>query len=105
MGGVHTCREARERKRNMGFFLLTTIGDGETVRHFQIVNVRRQSEFRSAKLNHPYPKRAVLLVRAPWKESPWNRNIKKKYQLHLPKKKIKTFSNQSLHLSLESILY
>lgn len=53
---------------------LTTIGNSKTVRHFQIVNVRRQPEFRGAKLNHSYPKCAVLLIRASWKESPWNRN-------------------------------
>lgn len=52
---------------------LTAVGNSKTVRHFQIVNVRRQSEFRGAKLNHSYPKCAVLLIRAPWKQSPWNR--------------------------------
>ncbi len=51
-------------------WLLTAVGNSKTVRHFQIVNVRRQSEFRGAKLNHSYPKCAVLLIRAPWKKSP-----------------------------------
>lgn len=49
---------------------LTAVGDRETVGHFQIVNVGRQSEFRGAELNHPYPKRAVLLIRAPRKQTP-----------------------------------
>lgn len=49
---------------------LTAVGDRETVGHFQIVNVGRQSEFRGAKLNHPYPKRAVLLIRTPRKQTP-----------------------------------
>lgn len=49
---------------------LTAVGDSETVGHFQIVNVRRQSEFRGAKLNHSYPKCAVLLIRAPRKQPP-----------------------------------
>ena len=53
------------------FLALTAVGNSETVRHFQIVNVRRQSEFRGAKLNHSYPKRAVLLIRTPRKKSPW----------------------------------
>lgn len=52
---------------------LTAVGNGKAVRHLQIVNVRRQSEFRGAELNHSYPKRAVLLIRAPWKQTPWNR--------------------------------
>lgn len=72
---------------------LTAVGYSKTVRHFQVVDVGRQSEFRGAKLNHPYPKRAVLLVRAPWKESPWNPNITISYtctlcsgKRHFPRK-------------------
>lgn len=49
---------------------LTAVGDRETVGHLQIVNVGRQSEFRGAELNHPYPKRAVLLISAPRKQTP-----------------------------------
>lgn len=56
-----------------GTLSLTAVGDGKAVGHFQIVNVRRQPEFRGAKLNHSYPKRAVFLVRAPWKQAPCNR--------------------------------
>lgn len=58
------------KKREEIFLSLTAVGYSKTVRHFQIVNVGRQSEFRGAKLNHSYPKCAVLLIRAPWKESP-----------------------------------
>ena len=63
----------KKERRGWGIFFLalTAVGNSETVRHFQIVNVRRQSEFRGAKLNHSYPKRAVLLIRAPRKKSPW----------------------------------
>lgn len=49
---------------------LTAVGDRETVGHFQIVNVGRESEFRGAELNHPYPKGAVLLVGAPREQTP-----------------------------------
>lgn len=56
-----------------GELSLTAVGDGKTVGHFQIVNVRRQPEFGGAKLNHSYPKRAVFLIRAPWKQAPCNR--------------------------------
>lgn len=74
MDAVNTCKTD-----SFGFclkcvFPLTAVGNSKTVRHFQIVNVRRQSEFRGAKLNHSYPKCAVLLIRTPWKKSPWNRH-------------------------------
>lgn len=63
------------------FLSLTAVGYSKTVRHFQIVNVGRQSEFWGAKLNHSYPKCAVLLIRTPWKESSWK--PKCKHQLTL----------------------
>lgn len=67
-------RQVHMKKRGEMCLSLTAVGNSKTVRHFQIVNVRRQSEFRGAKLNHSYPKCAVLLIRAPWKKSPWNRH-------------------------------
>lgn len=62
-----------QSKKKTGELSLTAVGDGKTVGHFQIVNVRRQPEFGGAKLNHSYPKRAVFLIRAPWKQAPCNR--------------------------------
>lgn len=87
----------------MCFLSLTTVGHGETVRHFQIVDVRRQSEFRSAKLNHSYPKRAVLLVRAPRKESPWRRQHITNYtrDTNVPRDK-KTFAKPNFFSSSSS---
>lgn len=70
MDVMNTCGKDSFQKGRKHIFALTAVGNSKTVRHFQIVNVRCQSEFRGAKLNHSYPKCAVLLIRAPWKKSP-----------------------------------
>lgn len=60
-------RAAPERHE---YALLTSIGDCEAVCYLQIVDVRCESELRSGKLNHPYPKCTVFLICAPGKEPP-----------------------------------
>lgn len=50
--------------------LLTGVGDGEAVGHLQVVDVGSQPELRGGKLNHPYPKGAVLLIGAPREQPP-----------------------------------
>ena len=48
---------------------LTAVGDGEAVGHLQVVDVRREAELGGAKLKHPDPKGAVLLVCSPGEEA------------------------------------
>lgn len=79
--------------------LLTAVGYSKTVGHLQVVNMGCESEFQGAKLNHSYPKRAVLLIRASWKKPPWYGQNSQLLSSHTSCERRGGYSGSELHNS------